>query len=239
VSLNEIYPTNAAGLIPFISVTGMSLIGANQLFNIVYKNYTITDSFTWQRGSHALKFGGLTTFEQKDENAANPTQGTFTFATGGGHTAFYNFLSGNANGSCGNPCTYSEAQTDVTVHLRFNRYEMFAQDTWKPRGNVTVDVGVQYSLYPPVTDANNVLTSFLPSAYVAANAPKCANPTCSLIFTNTGDPLNGIIVAGRNSPYGDAIYAFDKKRYPAARRHHMGSFRIGPADVSRLIWSVL
>ena len=239
VSLNEIYPTNAAGLIPFISVTGMSLIGANQLFNIVYKNYTITDSFTWQRGSHALKFGGLTTFEQKDENAANPTQGTFTFATGGGHTAFYNFLSGNANGSCGNPCTYSEAQTDVTVHLRFNRYEMFAQDTWKPRGNVTVDVGVRYSLYPPVTDANNVLTSFLPSAYVAANAPKCANPTCSLIFTNTGDPLNGIIVAGRNSPYGDAIYAFDKKRYPAARRHHMGSFRIGPADVSRLIWSVL
>lgn len=211
VSLNEIYPTNAAGLIPFISVTGMSPIGANQLFNIVYNNYTITDSFTWQRGSHALKFGGLTTFERKNENAANATQGSFTFATGGGHTAFYNFLSGNADGSCGNPCAYSEAQTDVTVHLRFNRYEMFAQDTWKPRSNVTVDVGIRYSLYPPVTDANNVLTSFLPSTYVPANAPKCANATCSLIFTNTGDPLNGIIVAGRNSPYGDAIYAFDKK----------------------------
>ncbi len=75
---------------------------------------------------------------------------------------------------------------------------------------MTVDYGVRYSLYPPITDANNVLTSFLPSAYVAANAPKCANAACTLINVGTGDPLNGIIVAGKNSPFGDAIYAFDK-----------------------------
>ena len=87
---------------------------------------------------------------------------------------------------------------------------MFAQDCWKPRGNITVDYGVRYSLYPPITDANNVLTNFLPSAYVAANAPKCANAACTLIVPGTGDPLNGIIVAGKNSPFGDAIYAFDK-----------------------------
>jgi hypothetical protein len=74
-----------------------------------------------------------------------------------------------------------------------------------------VDYGVRYSLYPPITDANNVLTSFLPSAYVAANAPKCANAACTLITAGSGDPLNGIIVAGKNSPFGDAIYAFDKK----------------------------
>jgi hypothetical protein len=69
---------------------------------------------------------------------------------------------------------------------------------------------VRYSLYPPVTDTENVLTNFLPSAYVRANAPRCANPDCSLITLGTGDPLNGIIVAGKNSPFGDAIYAFDK-----------------------------
>ena len=49
-----------------------------------------------------------------------------------------------------------------------------------------------------------------PSAYVAANAPRCANAACTLITLGTGDPLNGIIVAGKNSPFGDAIYAFDK-----------------------------
>jgi Carboxypeptidase regulatory-like domain len=210
LNIPEVFPGNDLGVMPLVTITGISQIGANQLFNIQYRNYTVSDSFTWQHGAHGVKFGGLMTFEQKNENASNVTQGNFGFGVGGGRTAFYNFLSGNVDGLCGNACTYSEAQNDVTEHLRFNRYEMFAQDSWKPRANVTVDYGVRYSLYPPITDANNVLTSFLPSAYVAANAPKCANAACTLINVGTGDPLNGIIVAGKNSPFGDAIYAFDK-----------------------------
>ncbi len=210
LNIPEVFPGNDLGVMPLVTITGISQIGANQLFNIQYRNYTVSDSFTWQRGAHGVKFGGLMTFEQKNENASNVTQGNFGFGVGGGRTAFYNFMSGNVDGLCGNACTYSEAQNDVTEHLRFNRYEMFAQDSWKPRANVTVDYGVRYSLYPPITDANNVLTSFLPSAYVAANAPKCANAACTLINVGTGDPLNGIIVAGKNSPFGDAIYAFDK-----------------------------
>jgi hypothetical protein len=210
LSIPELSPENAMGVMPLLTITGLSQIGANQLFNIEYKNYTVTDSFTWQRGAHGLKFGGLMAFEQKNENAANPTQGNFTFDVGGGRTAFYNFLSGNADGLCGNACTYSESQAEVIEHLRFNRYEMFAQDSWKPRGNVTVDYGVRYSLYPPIKDGNNVLTSFLPSRYDRSKAPTCANAACSAIIKGTGDPLNGIIVAGGNSPFGDAVYAFDK-----------------------------
>ena len=211
LNIPEVFPGNDLGVMPLVAITGISTIGANQLFNIQYKNYTVSDSFTWQRGSHGLKVGGLMTFEQKNENASNVTQGSFAFNAGGGRTAFGNFLIGNSDGLCGNACTYSEAQNDVTEHLRFNRYEMFAQDSWKPRANVTVDYGVRYSLYPPITDANNVLTSFLPSSYVAANAPRCANAACTLITPGSGDPLNGIIVAGKNSPFGNAIYAFDKK----------------------------
>jgi len=210
LNLPEVYPGNDLGVMPLVAISGLSTIGANQLFTIEYNNYTITDSFTWQRGAHGFKIGGLATFEQKNENASNTTQGSFSFGQSAGHTAFYNFLSGNADGSCGNACTYAEAQTDVTVHLRFNRYEMYAQDSWKPRNNVTVDYGLRYSLYPPVTDTNDVLTSFLPSAYVASKAPACANAACTSITLGTGDPLNGIIVAGRNSPYGRAVYAFDK-----------------------------
>ena len=211
LTIPEVFPGNDLGVMPLLAVTGqLSSTGANQLFNIEYRNYTVTDNFTWQRGEHGLKFGGLMTFERKNENAANQTQGSFTFATGGGHTAFYNFLSGNADGSCGNACTYTEAQRDVTVHLRFNRYEMFAQDSWKPRANMTVDYGVRYSLYPPVTDTNNTLTNFLPSRFDKSKTPTCGNPACTTIVAGTGDPLNGIIVAGQNSPFGDAVYGFDK-----------------------------
>ena len=211
LTIPDIFPGNDLGVMPTVVTTGqLSTVGANQLFNIVYHNYSITDSFSWQRGAHGIKVGGLMSFEQKNENASNNTQGSFTFAAGGGRTAFYNFLSGNADGLCGNACLYSEAQNDVTEHLRFNRYEMFAQDSWKPRGNVTVDYGIRYSLYPPITDTNNVLTNFLPSLYVPGNAPKCSNAACTTINAGSGDPLNGIIVAGKNSPFGNAIYAFDK-----------------------------
>src|SRR6185503_13321778 len=75
VNLQEFFPGNAAGLVPFITITGLSQAGANQLFTIEYNNYTVTDNFTWQHGTHAFKAGGLVTFEQKNENASNQTHG--------------------------------------------------------------------------------------------------------------------------------------------------------------------
>jgi hypothetical protein len=210
---SELFGENAGGYIPTVAIAGLSSIGAGQLYHIEYRNYGITDSFTTQRGTHSLKAGGLATFEQKNENGANTTQGSFSFvAIPNGRTAFQNFLTGNADGLC-TACSYSEAQSDVIEHLRFNRYEFYAQDSWKPRSNVTVDYGVRYSLYPPITDANNILTNFSPAAFVAANAPKPANASGSLITVGTGDPLNGVIVAGKNSPFGNAIYAFDKSDF--------------------------
>ena len=63
------------GLIPIIDVTGLSTLGANQLFRIQYINHSFTDNFSWQRGNHAFKMGGLATFEQKNENAASREPG--------------------------------------------------------------------------------------------------------------------------------------------------------------------
>ena len=212
INITEVFPENLTNRIPSIAISGLSSFGSMQLYNIEYINYTIADNFSWQRGSHAFKFGGLATFEQKNENAANVTQGSFGFvATSGAtpRTAFQNFMLGNADGLC-TTCSYTEAERDVTNHLRFNRYEFYAQDTWKWKPNFTVDMGVRYSLYPPITDANNMLVTFDPSVYVAANAPQYANATGTLLNYSTGDPLVGLIIAGKNSPYGDAIYEFKK-----------------------------
>jgi hypothetical protein len=101
----------------------------------------------------------------------------------------------------------------VTNHLRFQRYEAFAQDTFRLHPNVTLDYGVRYALYPGVTDANNILSTFDPSRFDPAKAPTCANAACSAFLPNTGDPLNGLIVAGINSPYGDAIYPTQKNNW--------------------------
>jgi hypothetical protein len=206
----EVFPENANDLIPIIDITGLSLLGANQLYRIQYLNSSISDNFSWQKGSHAFKFGGLATFEQKNENAASVSHGRWAFvATTGGPSAFQSFLRGNAAGLC-TACSYVEAERDIDMQLRFNRFEFYAQDTWRPRGDLTVDYGVRYSLYPPLTDTNNQLVTFDPSVYSAAAAPLFANPAGTLIDRTTGDLNVGVIQGGVNSPYGDGIYEFKK-----------------------------
>ncbi|MSO62255.1 MAG: carboxypeptidase regulatory-like domain-containing protein [Acidobacteria bacterium] len=210
VNIPEVFPENAAGLIPVIDIAGLSTFGANQLYRIQYLNHSITDNFSWQRGSHAIKLGGLATFEQKNENAASRSHGGFSFVgTTGGDTAFQNFLRGNAGNLC-TGCSYTEAERDIDMQLRFNRFEFYAQDTWRPASRVTVDLGLRYSLYPPLTDRNNQLVTFDPSVYTAASAPPFANATGTLIDRTRGNLLDGIIRGGVNSPYGDGIYEFKK-----------------------------
>lgn len=212
ITIPEVFPENANNLIPVIDfgVGSLSLIGANQLIRIQYVNHTITNNFSWQRGNHSLKFGGLTTFEQKNENAANRSQGTFGFvATANGPTSFQSFLTGNASGACV-ACSYTESERDIDVQLRWNRFELYAQDTWRARPNFTVDYGVRYALYPPLTEVNDLLVTFDPRVYSAAAAPPFANATGTLIDRTRGDLLTGIIRAGVNSPYGRGIYEFKK-----------------------------
>jgi hypothetical protein len=213
VTIAEVFPENVGNVIPVIDIAGLSILGANQPIRIQYLNHSITDNFSWQRGNHSFKFGGLATFEQKNENAASRSQGTFGFVgTAGGPSAFQSFLRGNRDLAC-TGCTYTEAERDIDMQLRFNRFEFYGQDTWRPTSRLTVDYGLRYSLYPPLTDNLNQLVTFDPSAYNAAAAPPFTTPAGTLIDRTRGDLLVGIIQGGVNSPYGDGIYEFKKNSW--------------------------
>ena len=215
----EVFPENNAGVIPQIAFTSaIANINTLQGFNIIYKNQVVRDVVTWVRGNHTWKFGGEVSFEKKDENANNITQGLFSFSgirsrgssgainltqTG---IALADFLLGSAE-------SYTEDERDVTVNLRFGRREFFAQDTWKMRPNLTLDFGVRYQYFVPVTDVNNVLTSFDPALYSRANAPTCTTAACATFVRGTGNALNGIAVAGVNSRFGSSIYPSDKNNF--------------------------
>jgi carboxypeptidase family protein/TonB-dependent receptor-like protein len=218
-TIPEVYPENNAGVIPQIAFTSAhSNLNSLQGFNIVYKNQVVRDVLTWTSGNHTLKFGGENSWEKKDENANNITQGLFSFAgtrtrgTSGGISltqtglAFADFMLGRAD-------SYTEDQFDVTVNLRFGRREFFAQDTWKMRPNLTLDFGVRYQYFVPVTDQNNVLTSFDPALYNRANAPTCTTAACTALIRGTGNELNGIAIAGSTSRFGDSIYPSDKNNF--------------------------
>jgi hypothetical protein len=208
LTIPELFPENRNGLLPTVAITGLSSIGANQLFDNDYKNFTFTDNVSLQRGAHSYKAGLLLAFERKNELSTSGTQGSFNFVAGGGRTAFQNFLTGNSDGLCGTGCTYTEPELEVGSRFRFNRYEFYAQDSWRLRPNVTVDYGVRYALYPPVTDENDVLTNFDASRYDPAQAPQLT--AAGTVVVGTGNALNGIVVAGQSSAHGRGIYEMDK-----------------------------
>ncbi len=209
----ELFTENNSDRIPTIVIAGLSTFGATQGFRNEYFNHSFSDTMTWLKGRHAVKGGVMFAFETKNEYSNNETQGRYTFnATANGRTAFQNFMTGNRDNLCAT-CSYSELQTDLLSQLSFNRYEAFVQDTWRPTSRLTVDLGVRYALYPAPTDKDNVLSNVDLSAYNRADAPTPSSPTAAAFIIGTGDPLNGIIVAGDNSPYGESIFKTDKNNF--------------------------
>jgi len=219
----EFFPENTNGIIPVIG-TRFSTLQSTQGYSIEYGNSTFRDNLTYTTGNHTLKFGGEITFEFKNENlGGNSNAGSFTFSgvqTQGffGATAinatgittgdsFASFLLGRAN-------AYSEAQLDPRVRFRFGRNEFYVQDTWKIKPNLTLDFGVRYQYFKPVTEVNNLLVTFDPALYRPVNpATDCATAACNSLITARVDPLNGIARAGVNSRFGDKIIPSDKNNF--------------------------
>jgi outer membrane receptor protein involved in Fe transport len=210
---NELFPQNNSQLPPFIGITGFPTLGANQLIDIEYTNFNPRDNFTWVRGPHTFKFGADVSWEAKNENAANNTQSTFSFT--GLQTRRTGVQSGIglADFLLGRASSYTEAEVDITNHLRFGRTEFYAQDTWKARPNLTLDLGLRYQYYRMPVDTEDVLDVFLPELFDPARALRCANATCTSFIRDSGDPLNGIAVANVNSPFGRRIQQSDKNNF--------------------------
>lgn len=234
-TIAQLNPENNNNAIPSIGVTGLSTLGSLQGFSIEYGNTTFRDIFTYTTGNHILKFGGEVTFEFKNENAGSNSQGTFSFAAaqsqgfqilpdasqpGGvrtiafGGNATASFLTGYGN-------AYSEAVTDIRVRERFGRREFFVQDTWKIRPNLTLDLGVRYQYFLPITDKTDLIGSFDPELFVRpANTICVSQANCTAFNLNNVNAtqtaislLNGIGLAGSTSRFGRAITPADKNNF--------------------------
>ncbi len=75
----ELFPQNNSDLPPVIDVTGSPTIGSGQLFDVKYQNWNPKDNLTMIFGNHTVKTGFDISWESKDENAANLTQGRYGF----------------------------------------------------------------------------------------------------------------------------------------------------------------
>ncbi|PYY17777.1 MAG: adenylyl cyclase [Acidobacteria bacterium] len=186
--------------------TGQGLFGfgAYRDFNT---NHNIFDNLTWVHGNHAFKFGASYNYYIKDENVngGGGNDATFFFSdAGGGAPADGTFAQTFANFLTGNVASFSQTNIDFRALVHQQQIEFYGQDEWRLRPNFTFDYGVRYSLFFAPTYGNGLLSTFDPQGYNPANAPAIDNN--GLLVPGTPTPItNGMIIGGKNSPFGDAV----------------------------------
>lgn len=126
--------------------------------------YIWKDDFSLIAGSHDLKFGGLFSYNFKDE----PGNGA-----GGGNQQLTIQGCGEQTGHCIADLllkdtvlvNYTEIAKTEIADGRWHDYEFYANDTWKIHPRVTLTLGLRYSVFPPAWAADNRISNFLPQFY--------------------------------------------------------------------------
>ncbi len=223
-AINSAFAENNANAIPTINTNArVATLGSLQGFSIEYANLTFRDNLTYTTGNHIFKFGAEITQELKNENTGGATQGGFVFAaaqTSGTTLNPSNATVGITNSGdalasflLARASSYSEAQTDFRVHLRFGRREFYAQDTWKLRPNLTLDLGVRYQFYVPPYDRDDRIGSFDPTLYDRAAARAACTTNACTAFPLSANQLNGIAIGGSTSRFGRSIVDADYNNF--------------------------
>lgn len=196
---------NTQGVIPTLTFTGGTGIFGFGPYHEKNKNYTVFDNATWIRGPHTVRVGFTVNRYEKTENAASD-QGTFAFSSTGAPSGTSAFTQSFANFLLGNVSSFTQPSADITPDLHAWQTEAYAQDDYRVNPRLTVYAGVRWSYFGQPTDSNHELTNFDPATYSTSSAAKIDPASGNIVAGSVTLPYtNGIIVGGRNSPFGSKI----------------------------------
>jgi hypothetical protein len=104
-------------------------------------NTNFVDTVSWVKGQHVFRFGGDFTHVSLDKDFPQVFNGELFFTnTPDGNTDFQNFLLGTPQFSFGGG--------GLSNHeYRSNNYGFFAQDDWKIRRNLTLNLGLRTEIF--------------------------------------------------------------------------------------------
>jgi hypothetical protein len=125
---------------------------------------TLSDSMILNRGKHTWRWGGDFRFLQTNPQTNSNPRGTFTFGNAFSGYDFANFL-------LGLPQQTSVQYTPNGFHFRGHSWDLFVQDEWRVRGNLTLNLGVRYEYVSPYTELNNRIVNLDVASGFTAVAP--------------------------------------------------------------------
>ena len=126
-------------------------------------SYTLSDNLTWVKAAHSLKFGTEIRREEFTIFQPDAARGTLDFSStltdnpgspnaGTGGLGFASFMAGLADGGSINNLH--------NVDYFRQTYSFYAQDDWKVASRLTLNIGLRYELFRPVTERHNQVASF-------------------------------------------------------------------------------
>ncbi len=156
---SSITPDNATAppLLTFPALAaGFSPQGPSRL---VDNTFGASDTFSWTRGKHNMKFGGSFAAFQDNQIFDFFVDGNFDFedfTPGATGSAFANFMVGVPDSLFQAPAAPSNIRTKATY--------VFGQDEWHIRNNLVVTYGLRYEYSTPKSDTKGRTFSVIPGA---------------------------------------------------------------------------
>ena len=124
------------------------------------QTYQILDNFTWLRGRHTVKFGGEFRRAAIENFNDNLERGIFSFSPSGLDPdpvvdVLANFYLGGPNFDA-----FVLALTGDTHRTTYNNgMSFFAQDDFRVRPNLTLNLGLRWEYFGPLSEKNNLLSN--------------------------------------------------------------------------------
>jgi hypothetical protein len=115
------------------------------------KTDSFSDTATYTRGKHSIRFGG--SFRYGDVNYYRATEGR-------GRVDFSDltdFIDGNVH-------RWEFLYGDPARNVSQKSFGFFAQDNYRVRSNVTLNLGVRYDITDPIKDSRNLLANYVPTS---------------------------------------------------------------------------
>ena len=164
----------------FSDIENLGAIGYSVPRGRTSGSYQILDNFTWLKGKHTLKFGGEFRRAVIDNFNDNLERGIFQFTEGACLVvacsdpqydpivdALTDFYTGGAfdTNDC---CSFVSVDTGNTQRTTYNNgFSFFAQDDYRLAPTFTLNAGLRWEYFGPLSEKNNLLSDLAPDGTLA------------------------------------------------------------------------
>lgn len=155
-------PTTLTG-VPFVNIGGGAIIGNNSegILPQVGNSFQWSDSLTWVKGNHTLKFGTDVRRQRFDQYYYYDINGSFGIDSTGPNAIAPGDSDNYAGFLLGLVDTYGQG-SGQREDVRGTSVYPFAEDSWKIKPNLTLNYGLRWELDTPPTDIAGHVETFRP-----------------------------------------------------------------------------